>query len=106
MPWRAPGRGRRSPGTAPRDAWPRAAPAACRCGRRRPRRCRCCCSASLAFVLFEFDERAEKIGRVDERNALAGDVVLRLAVAEQTHAACGERMRGPVDVVDAEREMM
>ena len=39
-----------------------------------------------ASMLLQFDQRPEKIAGMDERDALAGDVVLRLAAAEDAHA--------------------
>ncbi len=43
-------------------------------------------AVSSTFVLFEFDQGAEKIAGMDESDPLAGDVVLRLAVAQHADA--------------------
>src|SRR5215831_4470135 len=60
----------------------------------------------LPFPFFELDQCAEKIAGMEKGDRLAGDVVLRLAGAQHAHAVPSERMRGFLDVVDAEAEVM
>ena len=43
---------------------------------------------------------------MNESDALAGNVVLRFAVAEETHAFRAQHMRRLLHVVDTEREVM
>ena len=51
------------------------------------------CDLLSSCVLFELDQGAEKIAGMDEGDPLAGDVVLRLAVAEHADAASRETAR-------------
>jgi len=57
-------------------------------------------------VLLELNQRAEKIAGMDERDALAGDVVLRLAAAQHAHAILRQAAYGILDVIDAERGLL
>jgi hypothetical protein len=57
-------------------------------------------------VFFELHERAEKILRMYESDALAVHVVLRCAVAEGLRALCRECPRSDIDAVDLETEVM
>ena len=43
---------------------------------------------------------------MDEREALAGDVVLRLAAAQHAHASLRQAAHGVLDVVDAEADVV
>src|SRR5262245_39532839 len=62
------------------------------------------CSSLLR--LFELDERAQKILRVHERDAIAVNIVLRLASAEDLRAVRRKRTRGALDAIDVETEVM
>src|SRR5215475_13245902 len=44
----------------------------------------------LVCMFFELDQGAEKVARMDEGDPLAGDVVLRFAVAEHADPVAGE----------------
>src|SRR5262245_4166736 len=61
---------------------------------------------SSGIVRFELDQRTQKIAGMDEGDALPRDIVLRLAAAQRPHAVPYEVLRGALDVVDAETEMM
>src|SRR5215510_15103964 len=57
-------------------------------------------------MLLELDQRAEEITGMDEGDALARDVALRLAAAQHAHAGRAEAALGLRDVVDAETEVV
>src|SRR5215510_7540139 len=57
-------------------------------------------------MLLELDQRAEEITGMDEGDALARDVALRLSAAQHAHAGRAEAALGLRDVVDAETEVM
>jgi len=49
--------------------------------------------------------RNKKLG-ADERDALAGDIVLRLAAAQHAHAILRQAAHGVLDVIDAEADVV
>src|SRR6266851_1775718 len=54
-------------------------------------------SSVLRAVLLELDQRAQKITRIYESDPLAGDIVLRLAVAQHMDAVLDEAARALLD---------
>ena len=57
-------------------------------------------------MLFEFNQRAEKIFRMHKRDALAMHIGLRLAVTEHLRAFAREFGARGIDVIHADAEMM
>src|SRR5262245_2509720 len=57
-------------------------------------------------MLLQLDQRAEEVTGMDEGDALARHVVLRLAATQHAHAGRAESVHGLRDVIDAETEVM